>query len=104
MAAHDSSPAHRTDVLNIVRVAAFPGLRTLAWRDDWLYASRGYSLLRVNTSKDAIEWQPAAPHGAVWWRNLSVASRLTFRLFRDGFHALASLASGHIVAAVPGAI
>ncbi len=104
MAAHDSSPARQPDVLNIVPVAAFPGLRTLAWRGDWLYASRGYSLLRLNTSKDAIEWQPVAHYVPVWWRNLSVASRLTFRLFRDGFHALASLASGHIVAAVPGAI
>jgi hypothetical protein len=104
MAAHDSSPAHRPDVLNIVPVAAFPGLKTLAWRGDWLYASRGYSLLRVNTSKEAIEWQPVAHYVPVWWRNLSVGSRLTFRLFRDGFHALASLASGHIVAAVPGAI
>jgi hypothetical protein len=29
---------------------------------------------------------------------------LSFRLFRDGFHALAILPSGHFVAAVPGAI
>ncbi len=38
------------------------------------------------------------------WRNLSSSVRLTSRLFRDGFHALAVLPSGHIVGAVPGAI
>ena len=51
-----------------------------------------------------VAWEHVARYPPVWWRNLSVSSRLTFRLFRDGFHALAVLASGHIVAAVPGAI
>jgi hypothetical protein len=106
MAAHHSSPAARPNVLSVVPVAVFPGLRILAWRDDWLYASRGYSLLRASmkTNADSIEWQPVARYVPAWWRHLSVSSRLTFRLFRDGFHALATLGSGHIVAAVPGAI
>jgi hypothetical protein len=52
----------------------------------------------------AIEWQTVARYIPEWWRNLSVRSRLTFRLVRDGFHALSTLSSGHIVAAVPGAI
>jgi hypothetical protein len=78
----------------------------LSWRDDWLYGSRGYSLLRarMQTNADPIEWQPVARYVPAWWRNLSASSRPTFRLFRDGFHALATLGSGHIVAAVPGAI
>ena len=58
----------------------------------------------MNTNTNPIEWQPVARYVPAWWRNLSAASRLTFRLFRDGFHALATLASGHMVAAVPGAI
>lgn len=108
MAARESPPAQSSekDVLRLVPVATFPRLRVLAWRDDLLYASRGYSLLRaqVTAAADAIQWQPVARYAPDWWRNLSASSRLTFRLFRDGFHALATLSSGHIVAAVPGAI
>jgi hypothetical protein len=106
MAAHDSSPEARPNVLNVIPVSVFPGLRVLAWGDDWLYASRGYSLLRarMKTTADPIEWQPVARYVPALWRNLSASSRLSFRLFRDGFHALATLGSGHIVAVVPGAI
>jgi hypothetical protein len=106
MAAHDSSPAARPNVLNVVPVAVFPRLRALAWREDWLYASRAYSLMRaqIKPIPGPIEWQLVARYVPAWWRNLSASSRLTFRLFRDGFHALTTLASGHMVAAVPGAI
>ena len=106
MAAHEASPApsSEADALSLFPVASFPRLRALAWRDDWLYASRGYTLLRARMSSAAIEWQPVATYAPAWWRNLSASSHLTFRLFRDGFHALATLVSGHIVAAVPGAI
>jgi hypothetical protein len=103
MAAHEL--AHQP-VPQLAPVAVFPRLRVLAWRGDVLYASRGYSLLRarLKTNSQPIEWQLVARYVPAWWRNLSVSSRLTFRLFRDGFHALATLASGHMVAAVPGAI
>lgn len=97
-------PAPEPDAITLVRIATFPRLRALAWHDDFLYASRGYSLLRAAMSSARIEWQHVARYSPVWWRNLSVSSRLTFRLFRDGFHALAVLTSGHIIAAVPGAI
>lgn len=90
--------------LTVAGVAAFPRLRALAWRDDVLYAARGYNLLRAAMIARPIEWQQAARYHPAWWRNLSASSRLTFRLFRDGFHALAVLSSGHLVAAVPGAI
>jgi hypothetical protein len=106
MPAHESSTAPQSDVLNVVPVATFPRLRVLAWRDDVLYASRGYSLLRaqIKLNSGPVEWQAVAHHIPTWWRSLSVTSRLTTRLFRDGFHALATLSSGHMVAAVPGAI
>ena len=99
-------------MINVAPVATFPRLRALAWNDDWLYASRGYSLLRArmktnadaDANADTIEWQPVARYAPAWWRNLSASSQLGFRLFRDGFHALATLTSGHMVAAVPGAI
>jgi len=105
MASHDSSPA-QPKVLKIIPVAVFPRLRVLAWAGDWLYASRGYSLLRatMNPNSESIEWQPVARYVPAWWRHLSMSSPASFRLFRDGFHALATLASGHMVAAVPGAI
>ena len=88
----------------LTRVAAFPCLRALAWNRDTLYASRGYSLLSAKVSASKIEWRTVAKYRPAPWRSLSSLSRLTFRLFRDGFHALAVLSSGHLVAAVPGAI
>jgi len=106
MPAHESFTAPQSNVLKVVPVATFPRLRVLAWHDDVLYASRGYSLLRaqINRNSDPIDWQPVAHYVPAWWRSVSVTSRLTTRLFRDGFHALATLGSGHMVAAVPGAI
>jgi hypothetical protein len=90
-------------------VARFPRLRALAWSGDDLYASRGYQLLRANISQAKLPsanlpWQPVAAFRPAWWRHASAATRLSSRLFRDGFHALAILPSGEIVGAVPGAI
>jgi hypothetical protein len=39
-----------------------------------------------------------------WWRILTSSSRLSYRLVRDGFHALAVHPQGNLIAAVPGAI
>jgi hypothetical protein len=90
----------------LLRVARFPGLRALAWSSGHLYASRGYELLvaRIHEPSDQISWQPRATFRPALRRRLSVTNRLTTRLFRDGFHALAVLPSGGLVAAVPGAI
>src|SRR5438128_9266410 len=90
--------------LRISRVATFPGLRALAWDRNVLYASRGYDLLSAVADANPIRWQTVAKYSPTWWRNLTVRSRLTFRLFRDGFHALAVLSSGYLIEAVPGAI
>ena len=88
----------------MTRIAAFPRFRVLAWDDDILYASHAYTLLRAKISVPSIEWEIVGYFRPTWWRNLTITSRLTSRLFRDGFHALAVLPSGHFVAAVPGAI
>jgi hypothetical protein len=86
-------------------VVRLPGVRALAWDRDWLYASRGYNLLRAKVQDPSnLNWQSVADFRPPWKRRLSVFNRLTARLFRDGFHALAVLPSGAIVAAVPGAI
>jgi hypothetical protein len=96
--------ADPTDRLN--RVARFPHLRALTWSGDHLYASRGYQLLRarIHDPSDQMSWQPVATFRPALHRRFSVMNRLTTRLFRDGFHALAVLPSGGLVAAVPGAI
>ncbi len=88
-----------------MRTSRFPGLRALAWDGDILYASRHYELLRARVQDlSALDWQPVAVFRTAWRRRLSVTNRLTARLFRDGFHALATLPSGGHVAAIPGAI
>jgi hypothetical protein len=91
---------------NLTRVARVPRLRALAWSGDQLYAARGYELLRAKIQKplEALIWQPVAIFHPSWRRKLSAPNRLTARLFRDGFHALAVLPSGGLIGAVPGAI
>jgi hypothetical protein len=79
-------------------------LRALAWHGPELYAARGYTLLRVIENHGVIETTPVAKYRPEWWRSVTNSSRLASRLVRDGFHALALLSSGHMVAAVPGAI
>lgn len=91
--------------LNISKLCAFPGLRVLAWRDDVLYASRGYELLRARIGPESeIRWEQVACAAAPWWRAVTSSSRWTARLCRDGFHALAILKSGELIAAVPKAL
>jgi hypothetical protein len=93
-------------IAGLVRLARFPKLRALAWDADHLYASCGYELLRARIQDpcDSLAWQPVARFRPALRRRLSVMNRLTARLFRDGFHTLAVLPSGGLVAAVPGAI
>jgi hypothetical protein len=104
MTAHPISPADTN--LNLHRVARIPRLRALAWFGDEHYAARGYQLLRarIQNPSTSLTWQPLASFYPSLRRKLSVANRLTARLFRDGFHALAVLPSGGLVGAVPGAI
>jgi hypothetical protein len=92
--------------LKLSRFASFRGMRALAWHDDVLYASRGYTLLRARISPAArdMRWECVAEARPQWWRKLTSESRLTARLCRDGFHALAVLPHGELVAAVPQAI
>jgi hypothetical protein len=85
-------------------IAVFRRMRTLAWKDDVLYASRGYTLLRAKPNDAGAVWETVGRFFPPWWRNLSSSFRLTSRLFRDGFHALVVLPSGHLIGAVPGAI
>lgn len=90
--------------LSLEPVGVLQRLRALAWHGDELYASRGYSLLRVKLIGSRIQCVAVGEYRPAWWRNRTASSRLASRLVRDGFHALAVLSSGQMVAAVPGAI
>jgi len=89
---------------SVTTVATYPGRRVLAWAGDVLYASCGYTLLKARITGTRSDWQTVGRFRPAWWRELTSANRLSARLVRDGFHALAVLPSGHLVAAVPGAI
>jgi hypothetical protein len=107
MVAH-SLPVNSADQntgLNPVRIAAFPRMRALAWSNDILYASRGYTLLRARMQTNTSPvWEDVGTYRPGLWRSIPSSSRLASRLLRDGFHALAALSSGHLVGAVPRAI
>lgn len=90
--------------LQIRKIAAFSGMRVLAWDDDVLYASRGYTLLKAICIGERFDWEPIATYKPGWWRSITCRSRLSARLVRDGFHALAVHPSGNLIAAVPGMI
>jgi hypothetical protein len=90
----------------LVRTARLPGIRVLAWSGDLLYASRRYEVMRARM-KDTLRvpnWESVGLYRPSLRRRLSILNRFTARLLRDGFHALAVLPSGGLVATVPGAI
>ena len=47
------------------------------------------------------QWRIVGQYRPAWWRTLTASARLSYRLFDDGFHGLAALPSGHLVASVP---
>ena len=76
----------------------------MAWSEDVLYASRGYSLFRAKIRGTNSLWEHIGDFNPTWWRNLTSRSSLAARACRDGFHALVVLPSGELVGAVPKAI
>jgi len=100
--------------LRLRRCAAWRGIRVLAWHGDILYGSRGYQVVRLHAGMQTgitAGWKVVARFRPSWWRNLTSRNALTYRLMRDGFHALALEGSTNdpadgqtVVGAVPGAI
>jgi hypothetical protein len=94
----------RAQTLKLDLVASLRGMRALAWDADVLYASRGYTIYCAQMTVPKIEWQTIARYRPEWWRSLTCRASLSFRLVRDGFHALAILPAGNLIATVPGNI
>ena len=85
------------------KIAEIKHLRALAWNGQTLYASRGYSLFAAEPER-SFSWREVGQFSPAPWRHITARNRLSFRLFRDGFHALAAHPYGNLIAAVPGAI
>jgi hypothetical protein len=100
-----TAPAISSSVrLSVEVVATFPNFRALTWHGDLLYLSRGYDLYAARMLSSPFHPRKVATYSPGIRRSLTRRFRLTSRLFRDGFHALAVLPSGNLVGAVPGAI
>ena len=105
-----------SSALALRKVAAWTGIRALVWEGGVLYGCRGYQIVRLNTNLLAdktAQWEAVASFRPAWWRNFTSRSTLSYRLVRDGFHALAILggptnegptSDKSIVGAVPGAL
>ena len=116
--------AAASSALKLRIVAAWRGIRVLAWDGDVLYGCRGYQIVRLNARLqirphvdrpqigESEPWEVIASFRPFWWRNVTSRFALMYRLMRDGFHALAILASPlegqtkdqTMVGAVPGAL
>jgi hypothetical protein len=53
---------------------------------------------------NSTAWETVARFRPIWWRNLTSQNHLSYRLLRDGFHALSILGDQTIIGAVPGAL
>jgi hypothetical protein len=114
-----AAPSAPSD-LRLRRVAAWRGVRILAWDGGVLYGCCGYQVVRLNAGSNArvqvgegAEWEVVATVQPAWWRSLTSRTVLSSRLVRDGFHALTILGgevngqtmnNRTMVGAVPGAL
>lgn len=94
----------RVSAINLLLISSYRGIRVLAWDGDLLYACRGYQVVRLQARQASPRWDPVARFRPAWWRNLTSRRALTYRLMRDGFHALTVLPDRTMIGAVPGAI
>jgi len=98
-------PAGATDSEQALSlVERLPGFRVLAWHNGALYASRGYEAMCGTMNGGRMHWQSVGRYRPAAWRSLTSKNKITSRLVRDGFHALAVTPGGHLIGAVPGAI
>jgi len=109
--------AAASSAVKLRRVAAWHGIRVLAWKNDVLYACRGYQILRLCVGSrigESEPWEVVARFCPAWWRNLTSRNTLSYRMMRDGFHALLVLDDDKndkedkngppMIGAVPGAL
>src|ERR1035441_8492417 len=68
--------------LKLRRIAAWRGIRVLAWDGDVLYGCRGYEVVRIHVGLnigEGTEWKTVARFRPVWWRNLTSRFALSNR-------------------------
>jgi len=91
------APAAATSAISPRKICASRGVRAHAWDGEVLYASLGYHLIRWRARANErrrrvdVRWESVSSFDPGWWRNLTSRARLSSRLVRDGFHALAIL-------------
>jgi len=85
--------------LHLEPIGRFPGIRVLTWDAGVLYGARGYTLVRWDPSTPRWERVAAFDPGAR--RRWASAFRPGDRLLRGGYHALARLRDGGLVAVLP---
>ncbi len=75
--------AAASSALKLRKVAAWRGIRVLAWSGDVLYGCRGYQIVRLHVRPqigESAEWEAVARFRPVWWRNLTSRSALSLSL------------------------
>ncbi|MFQ5889831.1 MAG: hypothetical protein ACE5JR_07235 [Gemmatimonadota bacterium] len=83
-------------LLSLELIGRYVGVRALAWADGVLYAGKSYEL--VAWSPDDPTWRPVAIYAPGPLARLSSSNHLMSRLARHGYHALAPLPDGGMVA------
>ena len=63
--------------LRLERIATLPRVRALAWDGDVLFASRGYTLMKMRPGAERFDLTPVARYEPAQLRRLSVAPGLT---------------------------
>lgn len=108
----DAVKTTQSSAINLRKLGAWRGIRVLAWDGAILYACRGYQLVRLDArdlQSGNHEWEAVAYLTPSRWRNFTAHNKITYRLMRDGFHALAITSEKEtngrrMIAAVPGAV
>jgi hypothetical protein len=104
-------PGAASHAIRLRKLAAWRGIRVLAWHGKILYGCRGYQVVGLDAGSQvgqATEWKLVARFRPSWLRNLTSRNALSYRLMRDGFHALSIVGDKEndqtMVGAVPGAL
>lgn len=86
--------------LKIRKIARLPNLLALGWEGDYLYASRGYKVYRINIKDVSLTNAPLENAGffrADFVRKIASGNIILKRLLRLGFHTIRFLPDSRII-------